>query len=749
MKSKFFLILVLGLLILPLYVQEQIQHTIVWDPDRIELKGFPGTSSIAQATFTANQDLSDVELWIVSELGQFIEVEPNHFEIIKGGVPYSVQLFLSLPSYSALGGYEGTLHIREGKRTLPQSLKISLFVEMPTSEIIPEEIAIPSEDRLFKDPETESEFVSDEIVLIFIQGTSEENIKAIVKSVNGVFLGYIQDINLYQIQVLVNEPNDLNQIIEQLKMESSVSVAGHHWIGKLREPPNDPMGAWDEDNPEGKNWGQELIYLPSAWEITTGDQDIMIGVVDNGFYRLSDFEDNIFEINPENLKRSHGTEVASIIGAQGNNGKGIAGVMWDCSLLLYSTELQRKEEEKDVGFSHVAYCFGIIWTIRNGAKVINCSWGWIRDKFPEQDDFEEMISFWENVVNHYSEILFVCAAGNEGVDAKYDVFSNLAIKYDNVISVAAVDRNGNLSWGSVEECPHEEDWWGSNFGEYITVASPGGDGNRCLLGEEDIYTLAGYDEGTSFAAPFATGLAGLIWSINIDHIFTACQVKKYIEAGAKIGSKKVDNQPFYIINAYESLRLASNFNPTTNVNPQSAPHGTQFHLEWSGFTPNSTLTSHLKKPDGTLLPTRTFNTDSQGNASHTIDSTGFAEGPYEHGAVDDCSGRISDLVTFTITTADNPPDIPTLIAPDHNVWINYDPVFKAQVSDHDGGMVRAYFDIIGYGGGFGTWVESGGISEWGPVNLGDYAQYSWRAKAEDDTGLESGWYGYWVVKVDK
>ena len=98
---------------------------------------------------------------------------------------------------------------------------------------------------------------------------------------------------------------------------------------------------------------------------------------------------------------------------------------------------------------------------------------------------------------------------------------------------------------------------------------------------------------------------------------------------------------------------------------------------------------------------------------------------------------------------DSPPDIPTLNAPPHNTWINYNPTFKAQVSDVDNDNVRAYFNVSEYGNGWGNWVDSGGISQWGPVNLGNCSEYNWRAYAKDACGFTGLWTGYWLVKVDK
>ena len=96
------------------------------------------------------------------------------------------------------------------------------------------------------------------------------------------------------------------------------------------------------------------------------------------------------------------------------------------------------------------------------------------------------------------------------------------------------------------------------------------------------------------------------------------------------------------------------------------------------------------------------------------------------------------------------PNTPVLIAPPHNTWINYNPTFKARVTDPDGDNVRAYFTVFEYTSGWGNEVDSGGTSSWGPRNLGNCRTNSWwRARAQDDKGVNSGWSGWWLTKVDK
>jgi len=133
-----------------------------------------------------------------------------------------------------------------------------------------------------------------------------------------------------------------------------------------------------------------------------------------------------------------------------------------------------------------------------------------------------------------------------------------------------------------------------------------------------------------------------------------------------------------------SVTSSPSLKPRVSVYPSSGAPGTKFYVQWEGFTPNSTLTSHLQKPDGTEFPTKKFSTDSKGQASHIIDSTGFSLGVYTLWAIDDATGIRTNTVSFTIlapttgtirviATFDGKPwEGPIaikLIAPDG--WINY------------------------------------------------------------------------------
>ncbi|MEW6209520.1 MAG: IPT/TIG domain-containing protein [Acidobacteriota bacterium] len=103
-----------------------------------------------------------------------------------------------------------------------------------------------------------------------------------------------------------------------------------------------------------------------------------------------------------------------------------------------------------------------------------------------------------------------------------------------------------------------------------------------------------------------------------------------------------------------------------SVSPSSGSAGTQFSYQGNGFTKDFWATSHLRKPDGTEFPTLRIATNSSGQFTHTINSTGFAPGTYEVWAIDDNTGISSAHVTFTVTGSP-PPQVnsinPTSVAP--------------------------------------------------------------------------------------
>ena len=202
------------------------------------------------------------------------------------------------------------------------------------------------------------------------------------------------------------------------------------------------------------------IDAPEAWDITTGSDNVVIAVIDSGIaYNHPDFADNIWtntaEINgepfvdddnngyvddfygwdfidddgyPLDLNR-HGTYVAGIIAAQGNNAEGVTGVMWDAKLMPV----------RFLGLSGSGTTFTAIAAIKyaydNGARIINCSWG--------GGEYSQAL---KDTIDQYAQhALFIFAAGNNGMDLDTHPVYPASFNSPNIISVAATDNLDKLA----------------------------------------------------------------------------------------------------------------------------------------------------------------------------------------------------------------------------------------------------------------------------------------------------------------
>lgn len=278
--------------------------------------------------------------------------------------------------------------------------------------------------------------------------------------------------------------------------------------------PNDPEFAeqWALNN-TGKQGGKENADIAAlrAWEKTQGSNEVVVAVLDTGVdYTHQDLAENMW-IRPENVPpyyddelgavddvhgfdaetnspdpmddNGHGTHVAGIIGAEGDNGEGIAGINWKVKILPLKFLGRGGFGSTKNAIEAINYA---IDRKKNGVniRVINASWGSTQRSQALEDAIRAAGD---------AGILFVAAAGNNGTDN--DRSPHFPSNYDlpNVISVAALDRSDNLA----------------NFSNYglrtVHIAAPGREILSTWLGGD--YREA---SGTSMAAPQVAGVAALI-----------------------------------------------------------------------------------------------------------------------------------------------------------------------------------------------------------------------------------------------
>ena len=340
---------------------------IDWSAASISQVLIRGTATLQQITFTTSEKLSTVTVDVTPGLARFVSVSPSSFDGVPSGEHRLITVTFNIPENTSSQIIEGTIHIRDGRNTIAQPLGVTLQTAVPSLTDIPTSVALPSSDRIVSLPQDSNlSFVKDELNLFVKPGVTPDQVRALVASVGGTFLGSEPDIGFYQIEIPQEGFEQLATAIGQFSQHTQIDLATLHFFLTSENFPNDPG--------TDLSYGPDLVKLPQAWDITTGQHSIAMAVVDSVFdFDHKDLRDNVSvrSMNTAEFKSPHhGTRVASIVGAKGNNFEGIAGVMWDASLQLYSTGRYDNARELDSSLMIIAFSKAI----RDGARVLNLSW---------------------------------------------------------------------------------------------------------------------------------------------------------------------------------------------------------------------------------------------------------------------------------------------------------------------------------------------------------------------------------------
>ena len=230
---------------------------------------------------------------------------------------------------------------------------------------------------------------------------------------------------------------------------------------------------------EADRWNLKELQVNSAWQNGYTGKGVKIGIIDSGIANHSDLAiagGVSFVGQSYDDDHGHGTHVAGIVGAK-HNGVGVAGI-------APNAEIYAIKSIKSDGFGDVVDVLkGIDWAIENQMDIINLSFG----------DLEYSDALYEGVVKATNRgILIVAASGNEGNASGTGNTLNYPARYEEVISVAAVNRQLNRAEFS-------------GTGPTNDFAAPGVDIYSTYLNGQ----YATYN-GTSMAAPHIAGVLALL-----------------------------------------------------------------------------------------------------------------------------------------------------------------------------------------------------------------------------------------------
>ena len=311
-------------------------------------------------------------------------------------------------------------------------------------------------------------------------------------------------------------------------------------------------------------WAHTVINSAAAWDLTTGSGAVTVAVIDSGVDlqnaelqgRLTSAYDYVNNDDDPDDDYWHGTHVAGIIAAAGNNDQGIAGMAWQI-LIMPMKVLNSEGNGYD---SDVAEA--IADAVDHGADIVNISLGGV-------DDSQTLHNAVKYAHNH--GVLVVASGGNCGNssfaqnDCDYEDQAVYPAAYDaEVFAVAATSDYGVVATFS-------------NRGDYIDVAAPG----------TDIYSMVLYNSfwwasGTSQAAPHVSGLAALL--LALDPELTAQEIQTHIEvASVDLGASGWDQDyGAGLIDAYAALERAIELAPPGLMPINNADRDGDFWVDWSG-----------------------------------------------------------------------------------------------------------------------------------------------------------------------
>lgn len=296
-----------------------------------------------------------------------------------------------------------------------------------------------------------------------------------------------------------------------------------NYLSTFHMEPNDPL--YSEQF-------HTTVANPQAWNYSTGSSQVVVGIIDSGCLinhpdlhaniwinpgedpalglhdngidddgngyiddwcgwdfadapelsdtAVGDYLDQDNDVEDENY---HGTHVAGIVGAVGNNGIGVCGVCWNVSIMpiragFRTTAGQGYLQDDDAAAA-------IIYAADNGCNVLNLSWG--------DPNYSPIIGDACNYA-HSKGVTIVASAGNDP-----GPFLSYPAKLSNVISVGAINRNRNIAGFS-------------SYGPDLDIVAPGENvlsTYKMEVGEQ--YFL---QSGTSMSSPFVAGAAALLLSLH-------------------------------------------------------------------------------------------------------------------------------------------------------------------------------------------------------------------------------------------
>lgn len=391
-------------------------------------------------------------------------------------------------------------------------------------------------------------YIDNEILFGFVDGTPDSERHRIIREHNLFLVGINTTTGKHKGRI--DDGRTPIEVVDELSKEASVKWPSINGLMKTASWPSDFV--WREDWPDDFRWAMQRIQAHEAWDVFEDGvldgagnatvTDIVLCVADTGVephedFALSGFRlwaamdysknfDSPYVVPLDNY--GHGTSVAGIAGATGDNQIGLAGVAWSPVILSLKCLSDHGYGSYDTIADSVAY-IGDLAALAPWMKFIgNYSlggWGttpWLREA--------------SQLTDAYDNTMLIGAAGNNGGEWADMFYPSSYPEFMSIGASSILTEDGKCR--EVEdECPG----WGTNWGTVVDVCAPG----LSYVTTTNIPWNIMYDGsnpdcpwlcsgwycdhfgGTSAATPHVAGLVSLLWSKYPD--WTKEEVKQRIK----------------------------------------------------------------------------------------------------------------------------------------------------------------------------------------------------------------------------
>ena len=328
----------------------------------------------------------------------------------------------------------------------------------------------------------------------------------------------------------------LQNAFEKLSKHNEIEYAEYDFIGYGAGKQYDGNNLIPNDPSFGNQWGLRNtgqviggvngtpggdVNALNAWDVTTGT-NLIISVLDTGMPlshpefsgRLLQGYDYANNDNDPTDDQGHGTNVASVMAAKGNNNSLVAGVNWNC--MIIPVKILNSSNQGLYSW----WVSGITYAVDNGARVLNMSVG--------GSTYSQSLADAVTYAYANGRIVVACMMNNNNNVPYYPA------AFNNVIAIGAInnrmERAVPFCWGG-----------GSSYGSHISFTAPG----EMILGLAfNNPSSTSYWCGTSQATPIAAGVVSLLLSKNSTLTFAQIYNALKVSARDQVGPPSEDTPGF-------------------------------------------------------------------------------------------------------------------------------------------------------------------------------------------------------------